>query len=88
MINRMIRSKRKKAKYPDKKFTKRYKPLGKKTAYTSVNCLRVFGFYISILLFMSSTSSKLNFKGTLRSNAKVPFRGFRGRFAIDNGFNL
>ena len=34
----------------------------KKTTYTNVNCLRVFGFYISILLFMSSAISKLNFK--------------------------
>ena len=33
-----------------------------KSTYTSVNCLWVFGFYISILLFMSTASSKLNFK--------------------------
>ena len=55
-----------------------------KTTYHSMNCLRV---YISILLFMSTASSKLNFK-TSRSNAKVPFRKFRGRVAIGNGFNL
>ena len=54
------------------------------TTYNSMNCLRVFGFYISILLFMSSASSKLNFK-TSRSNAKVPFREFRGRVSIGNG---
>ena len=51
------------------------KLVGKPT-YTSVNCLRVFGFYISILLFMSTASSKLNFK-TSRSNVKVPVREFR-----------
>ena len=56
-----------------------------KTTYNSMNCLRVFGFYISILLFMSTASSKLNFK-TSRSNAKVPFREFRGRVAMGNGF--
>ena len=38
----------------------------KKTTYTSVNCLRVFGFYISILLFMSPASSKLNLKHRAR----------------------
>ena len=59
-VNRMIRWKRKKAKYPDEKFAKGWKTLAKKLP--SVNCLRVFGFYISILLFMSTASSKLNFK--------------------------
>ena len=38
------------------------KKLLEKTTYTSVNYLRAFGFYISILLFMSTASSKLNFK--------------------------
>ena len=38
------------------------KKLFKKTTYTSANCLQVFGFYILILLFMSTASSKLNFK--------------------------
>ena len=38
------------------------KKLLKKTTYTSANCLRVFGFYMLILLFMSTASSKLNFK--------------------------
>ena len=33
-----------------------------KTTYTSLNCFRVFGFYISILLFVSTASSKLKFK--------------------------
>ena len=37
-----------------------------KTTYTSVNCLRVFGFYISILLFESTASTKLNFKHRAR----------------------
>ena len=37
-----------------------------KTTYTSVNCLQVFGFDISILLFMSTASSKLNFKHSAR----------------------
>ena len=42
------------------------KKLLEKTTYNSVNCLQVFGFYISILLFMSTTSSKLNFKHRAR----------------------
>ena len=33
-----------------------------KTTYTSMNCLQVFSIYFLILLFVSTVSSKLNFK--------------------------
>ena len=38
------------------------KKLLEKITYTGVNCLRVFGFYISNFLFVSTAGSKLNFK--------------------------
>ena len=50
-INRMIRWKRKKAKYPDEKFAKDWKPLGKKQL--TLACI-ISGFSASISQFFSS----------------------------------
>ena len=49
-----------------------------KTTYTSVNCLPVFGFYISVLLFLSTASSKLNLKHILGNRGSQWGGGFYG----------
>ena len=62
-----------------------------KTTYTSVICLRVFGFYNSVLLFMPTASTKLNLKHILGNRGSQwggGFYGYRLKFWLFYGYRL